>query len=245
MQGVYPPFDALSSLSRLMRLGAGPSRTRDDHLAVAAQVYASLAQARRAADLAEIVGADALSSTSACTSSSRSSSAGAFCPRDGTRPVRWTRPSPAPGRSSPSCLGASSRCCRPSCSTATTGSRDGAATAARPRRPPLAPPPNRRGRARRRRSRPEAPGPPAGGGAPARRGRGGGGRVARRASRPQSGSSGPPSSAVSGCSSSPASTRAARPSSSSTGGTPSASRIRPTPSSRPPTGRPPFSGPLR
>ena len=61
MQGVYPPFDALSSLSRLMRLGAGPSRTRDDHLAVAAQVYASLAQARRAADLAEIVGADALS----------------------------------------------------------------------------------------------------------------------------------------------------------------------------------------
>ena len=44
-----------------MRLGAGPGRTRDDHLLVAAQVYASLAQARRAADLAEIVGADALS----------------------------------------------------------------------------------------------------------------------------------------------------------------------------------------
>lgn len=61
VQGVYPPLDALSSLSRLMRLGAGPTRTRDDHLAVAAQVYASLAQARRAADLAEIVGADALS----------------------------------------------------------------------------------------------------------------------------------------------------------------------------------------
>jgi V/A-type H+-transporting ATPase subunit B len=61
VQGVYPPFDPLSSLSRLMRLGAGPGRTRDDHLAVAAQVYASLAQARRAADLAEIVGGDALS----------------------------------------------------------------------------------------------------------------------------------------------------------------------------------------
>jgi V/A-type H+/Na+-transporting ATPase subunit B len=61
VQGVYPPFDPLSSLSRLMRLGAGPGRTRDDHLAVAAQVYASLALARRAADLAEIVGADALS----------------------------------------------------------------------------------------------------------------------------------------------------------------------------------------
>jgi V/A-type H+-transporting ATPase subunit B len=61
VRGVYPPFDPLSSLSRLMRLGAGPSRTRDDHLPVAAQLYAALAQARRAADLAEIVGDDALS----------------------------------------------------------------------------------------------------------------------------------------------------------------------------------------
>ena len=61
VRGIYPPFDPLSSLSRLMRLGAGPGRTRDDHLAVAAQIYASLAQARRASDLAEIVGEDALS----------------------------------------------------------------------------------------------------------------------------------------------------------------------------------------
>jgi V/A-type H+-transporting ATPase subunit B len=61
VRGVYPPLDPLSSLSRLMRLGAGPGRTRDDHLEVSAQLYAALAQARRAADLAEIVGADALS----------------------------------------------------------------------------------------------------------------------------------------------------------------------------------------
>jgi V/A-type H+-transporting ATPase subunit B len=61
VRGVYPPLDALSTLSRLMRLGAGPGRTRDDHLALAAQLYAALAQARRAADLSEIVGADALS----------------------------------------------------------------------------------------------------------------------------------------------------------------------------------------
>jgi len=61
VRGIYPPFEALASLSRLMRLGAGPGRTRDDHLAVAAQLYAALAQARRAADLAEIVGEDALS----------------------------------------------------------------------------------------------------------------------------------------------------------------------------------------
>jgi V/A-type H+-transporting ATPase subunit B len=60
-QGVYPPFDALSSLSRLMRLGIGPTQTREDHAEVAAQLYAAAADARRVADLAEIVGDDALS----------------------------------------------------------------------------------------------------------------------------------------------------------------------------------------
>jgi V/A-type H+-transporting ATPase subunit B len=61
VRGIYPPLDVLGSLSRLMRLGAGPGRTRDDHLAVAAQLYAATAEARRAADLAEIVGLDAIS----------------------------------------------------------------------------------------------------------------------------------------------------------------------------------------
>jgi V/A-type H+-transporting ATPase subunit B len=59
-RGVYPPFDALGSLSRLMRLGAGPGRTRDDHLEIAAQLYALVARARQIADLADVVGADAL-----------------------------------------------------------------------------------------------------------------------------------------------------------------------------------------
>jgi V/A-type H+-transporting ATPase subunit B len=59
-RGVYPPFDPLRSLSRLMRLGAGPGRTRDDHLEIAAQLYGLAALARRAADLAEIVGEGAL-----------------------------------------------------------------------------------------------------------------------------------------------------------------------------------------
>jgi V/A-type H+-transporting ATPase subunit B len=59
--GVYPPVDVLASLSRLMRLGAGPERTREDHLELAAQLIAAAAQARRAADLAEVVGMDALS----------------------------------------------------------------------------------------------------------------------------------------------------------------------------------------
>jgi V/A-type H+-transporting ATPase subunit B len=60
--GIYPPFDALGSLSRLMRLGAGPGRTREDHLELAAQIYALAAEARRARELAEVLGEDALSS---------------------------------------------------------------------------------------------------------------------------------------------------------------------------------------
>ncbi len=60
-RGVYPPVDALSSLSRLMRHGAGPGRTRDDHLDVAAQTLAALAAARRARELAELIGSAALS----------------------------------------------------------------------------------------------------------------------------------------------------------------------------------------
>ena len=61
-RGVSPPFDALASLSRLMHHGAGPDRTREDHLEIAAQLYGIAARARQAADLAEVVGEDALSS---------------------------------------------------------------------------------------------------------------------------------------------------------------------------------------
>lgn len=60
-RGIYPPVDALSSLSRLMRKGAGPGRTRADHLDVAAQTLAALAAARRARELAELIGSAALS----------------------------------------------------------------------------------------------------------------------------------------------------------------------------------------
>ena len=62
-RGVYPPVDPLSSLSRLMRRGAGPGRTRDDHLDLAAQLLAALARARQVRELAEIVGASALNAT--------------------------------------------------------------------------------------------------------------------------------------------------------------------------------------
>jgi len=60
-RGVSPPIDALASLSRLMRRGAGPGRTRDDHLAIAAQLLALLARARQVEELASLIGPDALS----------------------------------------------------------------------------------------------------------------------------------------------------------------------------------------
>lgn len=62
-RSLYPPVDVLQSLSRLMRLGVGPDRTREDHLQVANQMYAVLARARHARDLGELVGRDALSET--------------------------------------------------------------------------------------------------------------------------------------------------------------------------------------
>jgi V/A-type H+-transporting ATPase subunit B len=65
-RGVYPPIDALASLSRLMHKGAGPGRTRDDHLDLAAQLLAALARSRQLRDLADLVGAGALSETDHC-----------------------------------------------------------------------------------------------------------------------------------------------------------------------------------
>ncbi|WP_350275740.1 V-type ATP synthase subunit B [Kribbella sp. HUAS MG21] len=62
-RGLYPPLDVLGSLSRLMRHGAGPGRTRDDHLEIAAQAIAALARARQAAELADLIGTAALSDT--------------------------------------------------------------------------------------------------------------------------------------------------------------------------------------
>jgi V/A-type H+-transporting ATPase subunit B len=46
-----------------MRHGAGPGRTRADHLDVAAQTLAGLARARQVRELAELVGTTALSDT--------------------------------------------------------------------------------------------------------------------------------------------------------------------------------------
>jgi len=61
--GIYPPFDALGPLSRLMRLGAGPGRTREDHLELAAQRYALAPKLAAEGELAGVLGEEALSST--------------------------------------------------------------------------------------------------------------------------------------------------------------------------------------
>jgi V/A-type H+-transporting ATPase subunit B len=62
-QGIYPPVDVLGSLSRLMRKGAGAGHTRDDHLDLAAQLVSAVARARDLRDLAELIGAAALTAT--------------------------------------------------------------------------------------------------------------------------------------------------------------------------------------
>jgi len=62
-EGIYPPVDVLGSLSRLMRKGTGEGRTRADHPGIAAQLVAAVARARQVRDLAELIGAGALTAT--------------------------------------------------------------------------------------------------------------------------------------------------------------------------------------
>ncbi len=60
-KGVYPPVDVLPSLSRLMNLGIGGERTREDHAGVSSQLYASYAEGRDLRSLVAVVGEEALS----------------------------------------------------------------------------------------------------------------------------------------------------------------------------------------
>ncbi len=59
--GIYPPVNVSSSLSRLMNAGIGKGRTREDHKAVSDQLYASYAEGRDLRGLVAIVGEDSLS----------------------------------------------------------------------------------------------------------------------------------------------------------------------------------------
>jgi V/A-type H+-transporting ATPase subunit B len=60
-RGIYPPIDVLPSLSRLMEDGIGVGRTRDDHSAVASQLYAGYARVKEVQQLASIIGTEELS----------------------------------------------------------------------------------------------------------------------------------------------------------------------------------------
>jgi len=62
-RGIYPPIDVLPSLSRLMNLGIGPGKTREDHRGVADQLYATYAEGRDLRRLVSIIGEEALTET--------------------------------------------------------------------------------------------------------------------------------------------------------------------------------------
>ncbi len=59
--GIYPPINVLPSLSRLMNMGIGPKKTRDDHKDVSNQAYAAYAEGVDLRGLVAIVGEEALS----------------------------------------------------------------------------------------------------------------------------------------------------------------------------------------
>ena len=62
-KNIAPPVDPLPSLSRLMNLGIGPGRTREDHRGVADQLYAAYANGRDLRSLSAVVGEESLTDT--------------------------------------------------------------------------------------------------------------------------------------------------------------------------------------
>jgi V/A-type H+-transporting ATPase subunit B len=61
--GIYPPINVLPSLSRLMDYGIGEGFTDADHPALASQLFAAYANARRVRVLASVMGHEGLSDT--------------------------------------------------------------------------------------------------------------------------------------------------------------------------------------
>ena len=59
-KGIYPPIDVFLSLSRMMKEGIGPDKTREDHNNVFMQLYASYAEGVYLREISTIIGADAL-----------------------------------------------------------------------------------------------------------------------------------------------------------------------------------------
>lgn len=59
-KGVYPPFDVLASISRLMKDAIGKETTREDHADVSSQLLSSYSKALEVRDLISIVGEESL-----------------------------------------------------------------------------------------------------------------------------------------------------------------------------------------
>lgn len=60
-RGIYPPIAGLPSLSRLMKDGVGKGFTREDHPALASQLFACYAYVRRVRALSDVIGEGELS----------------------------------------------------------------------------------------------------------------------------------------------------------------------------------------
>ncbi|KKL69950.1 hypothetical protein LCGC14_2109790 [marine sediment metagenome] len=59
-KGIYPPFEVLASISRLMKDAIGKENTREDHADVSSQLLASYSNSLEVRDLISIVGEDGL-----------------------------------------------------------------------------------------------------------------------------------------------------------------------------------------
>jgi V/A-type H+-transporting ATPase subunit B len=60
-RGIYPPIAGLPSLSRLMKDGVGKGYTREDHPALASQLFACYAYVKRVRALSDVIGEEELS----------------------------------------------------------------------------------------------------------------------------------------------------------------------------------------
>ena len=60
-RGIYPPVAGLPSLSRLMKDGVGEGHTREDHAAIAGQLFAAYARVEEVRGLASVIGEEELS----------------------------------------------------------------------------------------------------------------------------------------------------------------------------------------
>jgi V/A-type H+-transporting ATPase subunit B len=59
-KGIYPPIDVFLSLSRMMKEGIGPGKTREDHNNVFMQSYSAYAEGSYLREISTIIGAEAL-----------------------------------------------------------------------------------------------------------------------------------------------------------------------------------------